>query len=65
LHQLTRLHRALLAAPHRGLWWAERLADAQLTHEQLASATGVITIRPEGALKQWIALNPIPSQPGT
>lgn len=64
LHQLTALHRELLAARHRDLWWAERLADVQVAHERLAAATGVMTIKPDGALKQWIALNPLPGQLG-
>jgi hypothetical protein len=60
LHHLARLHRQLLTTRHRQPWWAHLLANAVVAHEQLAIDTGVMTIKPAGALKEWIALNPVP-----
>ena len=60
---ITATQRRLLNASNRRLAWAEILADAVAAHQATASATGVLSIRPEGALKQWIALNPMPNSP--
>lgn len=60
MHNLIRLQRSLLAAPHRDLHWADLLAEAEVAHQRTATATGVITIKPDGALKQWIKLHPQP-----
>lgn len=60
LQIITRLHRDLLAAPYRNLRWADMLADAEMAHQSTAVETGVMTIKPEGALKHWIRLNPPP-----
>lgn len=60
---ITATQRRLLESSNRRLAWAEILADAVAAHQGTASATGVLSIRPEGALKQWIALNPVPNSP--
>lgn len=58
MHNLIRVQRSLLAAPHRDLRWGDLLAEAEVAHQRTATATGIITIKPDGALKQWIKLNP-------
>lgn len=60
LEHVTRLHKQLLAAGYRQLRWAELLADAETAHLSTAAATGVIGIKPDAELKQWIKLNPLP-----
>ena len=61
MHNLIHLQRSLLAAPHRDLRWADLLAEAEIAHQRTATATGIMTIKPDGALKQWIKLNPPPN----
>lgn len=60
LQIITRLHHELLAAPYRHLRWADMLNDAEMAHQSTAAETGVMTIKPDGALKHWIRLNPPP-----
>jgi hypothetical protein len=59
LHRVTDLHQRLLQSRDRRLWWAELLADAEVAHAELSSATNV-KIEPDPALKKRIALNPLP-----
>lgn len=60
LDHVTRIHKQLLAAAYRQLRWAELLADAETAHLATATATGVMGIKPDAELKQWIKLNPLP-----
>lgn len=55
--QLMAMHRALLEAPSREDFWADRLKQAEIAHLQLALRTGVKTIKPVGSVKRWIELN--------